>query len=374
MDPDPVSLTRKLISFNTMNPPGFERDCAEFLGELLEGGGYEVSYYEFEEGRTSLVARREGTGDKPPICFSGHLDTVPLGAAEWGVDPFAGEIVEGRLYGRGSSDMKGGVAAIVSAALTLPRKDKGRAGVTLVLTAGEEKGCEGASYMAGLRNALGEAGALIVGEPTSNYPVIGHKGVIGIEMETMGIAAHGSMPEQGDNAIYKAAEAVLKLRDYRFDIPPDPLLGSPTINVGTIRGGININSVPDRAVAGIDIRTIPGQGNGKILEGLQAYLGREAKLKCLLKAQSIFSDPEDEWVQEVFSICGSFLNEEIEPRGVSYFTDASVLKPALGDPPTVILGPGEPSMAHKSDEFCYVESIRRAAEMYLEIARNWCSL
>ncbi|MBW2000489.1 MAG: M20 family metallopeptidase, partial [Deltaproteobacteria bacterium] len=336
--------------------------------------GYEVSYYEFDETRTSLVAHREGKGSKPPICFSGHLDTVPLGAAKWSVDPFGGDIVGDRVYGRGSSDMKGGVAAMVSAALSLPPRERGQAGVTLILTAGEEKGCEGASYMAGLGGVLGEAGALVVGEPTSNYPVVGHKGAMAIEMETKGITAHGSMPEQGDNAIYKAAQAVLKLRDYRFDIPPHPLLGSPTINVGTIRGGININSVPDRALAGIDIRAIPGQDYGKILDELQAHLGPDAELRCFLKAPSIFSDPEDEWIQEVFNIGGSFLKEEIEPRGISYFTDASVLKPALGDPPTVILGPGEASMAHKSDEFCYVENIRIAAEIYLEIARRWCGL
>jgi len=367
-----ISLARKLVSFNTMNPPGSERDCARFLGALLAEGGYDVSYYEFEERRTSLVARREGVGDRPPICFSGHLDTVPLGAAEWGVDPFAGEIVEGRLYGRGSSDMKGGIAAMVSAALSLPARKNARAGMALVLTAGEEKGCEGASYLAEVENALGEAGALVVGEPTSNYPVIGHKGALALEMETRGITAHGSMPEQGDNAIYKAAEAVLKLRDYSFDIPPHSLLGSPTINVGTFKGGININSVPDRSVAGIDIRTIPGQDNEKVLEDLQSYLGQGVTLRCILKAGSIMSDPGDEWVQEVFGICKSFLKEEIAPKGISYFTDASVLKPALKDPPTVILGPGEPAMAHKSDEFCYTENIRVAAEVYLEIARRWC--
>ena len=112
-----LQLTRELLRFKTINPPGQERECAQYLGKLLEGGGFQTELHEFADARTSLIARYPGTADTPPICFTGHIDTVPLGAMPWTQDPFVGDISEGKLYGRGSSDMKSGVAAFVVAAL-----------------------------------------------------------------------------------------------------------------------------------------------------------------------------------------------------------------------------------------------------------------
>jgi succinyl-diaminopimelate desuccinylase len=151
-------------------------------------------------------------------------------------------------------------------------------------------------------------------------------------------------------------------------------LGSPTLNVGTIRSGININSVPDQALIGIDIRTIPEQNNKKVYEKLASCLGRELELKPLVDVEGIATDPVDEWVQEVFEITASFLKEQPGVLGGPYFTDASVLTPALGNPPTIILGPGDPEMAHKTDESCSISKIEEAVKVYLEIARKWCKL
>jgi len=369
-----IALTRKLLAFNTMNPPGQERDCAEYLGKLLEDGGFETDLYEFAEARTNLVARIQGNNDRAPICFTGHIDTIPLGAIRWTKDPLKGEVEGDRIYGRGAADMKGGVAAMVIAGLRVAELSKGRAGLSLVITAGEETGCEGAYFLASHESALGKAGAVVVGEPTSNFPVVGHKGALWIEARATGIAAHGSMPEKGINAIYKAAEAVKKLQDFDFDVAPHPLLGLPTLNVGTITGGININSVPDQALIGIDIRTIPGQSNKKVYEKLTSYLGQELEFSRLVDVRGIASDSENEWIQEVFEVMESFLEERPVARGVTYFTDASVLAPAFGNPPTIILGPGDPVMAHKTDECCEISKIEEAVEAYLEIARKWCGL
>ena len=368
------SLTRKLLGFDTMNPPGQERGCAEYLGRLLEDGGFDTHLYEFGEGRTNLVARIEGLKDMEPICFTGHMDTIPLGATRWTKDPLKGEIEGDRIYGRGAADMKGGVAAMVIAGLRVAELSKGRAGVTLVITAGEETGCEGAYFLASQGTALGKAGAIVVGEPTSNFPVVGHKGALWIEARATGMAAHGSMPEKGINAIYRAAHAVKKLQDFVFDVAPHQLLGLPTLNVGTIRGGININSVPDQALIGIDIRTIPDQSNREVYEKLTSYLGQELELNRLVDVGGIATDPQDEWIQEVFEVMEPFLKERPVARGVTYFTDASVLTPAFGNPPTVILGPGEPEMAHKADESCSISKIEEASEAYLEIARRWCGV
>ena len=367
-----LSLTRKLISFNTVNPPGQERDCAEYLASLLEDGGFKVTLYEFSERRTSLIAQIGSYGDKAPICFAGHMDTVPLGANRWEKDPFSGEVDGDKVFGRGSSDMKGGLAAMVVAALRLANIANRKAGITLVCTASEETGCQGAHHLARLGNALGEAGALLIGEPTSNYPLVGHKGALWLEVSTSGVTAHGSMPEQGENAIYKAAQVVTQLQAYKFDISPHPLLGAPTLNVGTISGGMNINSVPDRAVIGVDIRTIPDQRNRDIYENLQSYLGQEVKIERIVDAGSIISEPGHESVQEVFDIMEPFCRKRPVARGVTYFTDASVLTPAFGNPPTLILGPGEPAMAHKLDEFCYISKIEEAVEAYVKIGDKWC--
>src|SRR4051794_9768842 len=161
-----VELTRALVQIDTVNPRSPERPCAELLGKLLEDAGYAVALHEFAPGRASIVARRDGGG--APICFAGHIDTVPLGAASWRRDPFGGEVDAGKLYGRGSTDMKSGVAAMVEAALRLAQAPLRKAGLTLVIVAGEETGCEGATHLAKVPGALGRAGAMVVGEPTGN--------------------------------------------------------------------------------------------------------------------------------------------------------------------------------------------------------------
>jgi succinyl-diaminopimelate desuccinylase len=321
------------------------------------------------------VARIEGNNEKLPICLAGHLDTVPLGAVPWDKNPFTGETDGNKIYGRGSSDMKGGIAAIITAALRLSDNFKNSsAGLTLVIVAGEETGCHGSSHLASLGDALGKAGAVIVGEPTSNYPFIGNKATLWIEAITSGVAAHGATPEKGVNAIYKAAEVVTKLERFDFGVPAHPYLGKPTLNVGTVSGGLNFNSVPDKTSIGIDIRTIPGLTNRQILEKLQSYLGRDVELKRVMDISGMISDPQDDWIQQVFHIMERFLKKPPQPRAIKGFTDASILTPAFGNPPTIILGPGEPNMAHKTDEFCYISKIEEAVDAYMEIIKAWCNL
>ena len=368
---DAVELTRALIGFDTINPPGNERPCAEHLGHLLENAGFSNSYHEFEDRRTSLVARLGGSSEAAPLCFTGHIDTVPLGAAPWTVDPFAGEISDGKLYGRGSTDMKSGVAAFVIACLQMIEELSNGPGVVLVITAGEETGCEGAYHMAGLGNVLGEAGAIVVAEPTHNQPLIGHKGAIWLTARTTGVTAHGSMPEQGDNAVYKAARAISKLEDFDFNIARDPVLGKPTLNVGTVHGGQNVNSVPDGAEVGIDIRTTPGSDHDKIRSDLTSYLGEEVALEPFVNVGGVLTDAGNAWVQDVFNVMTDILGERPDANTAPYFTDAAALTPAYGGVPTVILGPGETAMAHQTDEYCRVDRINEAVEAYKQIALRW---
>ena len=366
-----LELTQALVRFDTINPPGNERLCAEHLGSILNDAGFAVSYHEFAETRTSLVARIGGDADAKPVCFTGHIDTVPLGAAPWSVDPFAADIADGKLYGRGTSDMKSGVAAFVVAAIRLARELETGPGMVLIITAGEETGCEGAYHLAGLGNVLGDAGAIVVAEPSSNLPFIGHKGALWLKAVANGLTAHGSMPELGINAIYKAARTISQLEDFDFNVARHPVLGKPTLNVGTVHGGMNINSVPDRAEVGIDIRTLPDQDHGDLCAHLSSYLGDDIAVEPIVDVGSVWTDPAEDWMLDVFDVMAEILGKMPEVCTATYFTDAAALTPAYGGPPTVILGPGEAAMAHQTDEYCVVDRIDQAVDAYVEIAKRW---
>ena len=144
---DAVSLTKSLLQFDTVNPPGRERDCAHMAAGLLEDWGYAAEFFEYEKDRTSVIARAGGKAGKDPICFTGHLDVVALGTRPWSRDPFAGETDGGKLFGRGSSDMKAGVAAMLLALKNLSKQVQKSNGAVVVLTAAEEGGCVGSAEL-----------------------------------------------------------------------------------------------------------------------------------------------------------------------------------------------------------------------------------
>ena len=371
---DPRRLTRELLAFNTINPPGQERACAHHLGAILEAAGYAVEYHEFADTRTSLIARIGGGTGKPPICFTGHIDVVPLGAKRWAHDPFAGETDGDRLYGRGSTDMKSGIACFIAMAVELAPHLARSPGLVLVITAGEEVGCEGAKYLAA-RGVLGRAGAVVVAEPTSNYPYIGHKGLAWFEVETTGVTAHGSMPDLGDNAIVKMARVIDDLQHYHFEVDSHPVMGKPTLNVGTIRGGLNTNSVPDEARITVDTRTVPGIDHGHLCGSLAALLApRGARVRPLVDTPALYTDPSDAWVQEVYAACTPYLDAPPQPRTITFSTDGADLGRGFGGPPTVIVGPGEPQLAHQTDEWCSMERMAQSVDLFTTLARRWCAI
>ena len=369
---DAVALTRELLSFDTINPPGREQDCARHAGRLLEDWGFRVQYHEYEAGRTSVVARAGGTEGGAPLCLTGHLDTVALGARQWSKDPFSGETDGDRLYGRGSSDMKAGVAAILLAVRSFASRLAGTPGVTVVLTAAEEGGCIGSQELAKTA-LLGRAGALVVGEPTANYPYVGHKGSIKFHARFRGVSAHGSMPELGVNAIYKAARAVAKLEAFDFRAKRHAVMGAPTMNVGTMAGGSGVNMVPDTAAIGVDIRTVPGMDHAALLARLRETLGEDAEMDVFSNLPPVWTPPEQEWIERVFAICRAH-GTRPEAKTATYMTDAANLLKVYAGAPTVVLGPGQPELAHQTDEWCSQERIREAVALYEAIIRDWCRL
>src|SRR5258706_6310535 len=349
---DPRSLTRELLAYNTINPPRMERACARHLGEILERAGFRLAYHEFADARTSLIATIGGGAAKAPICFTGHIDTLPLGAARWTRDAFAGETDGDRLFGRGSTDMKSGIAAIVAAALELAPRLASSAGVTIVLTAGEEIGCEGARFLAD-QSLLDRAGAIVVAQPTANYPYIGHKGLAWFEIETLRLTAHGSMPELGENAILKIAKVIGELQHFRFPVASHPVIGEPTLNVGTICGGLNTNSVPDEARITVDTRTVPGIDHGPLAHAPETLLAPHgARVRKIVDTASLYTDPQNEWVQQVFETCAPFLGARPAPKTITFSTDGADLKRGYVGPPRGVFGPRRPRVPPQTCRGC----------------------
>lgn len=370
---DPVALARDLVRFDTISPPGTEEACAAHLAALLREAGLAVAEHAFAPGRVSLIARLAGTDAAlAPLVFTGHLDTVPLGSAPWSVDP-RGEIRDGRLYGRGASDMKAGVAAFVAAvtdrACAAPAPTRG---ITLVLTAGEETGCRGAADLA-RQGLMGEASGLVVAEPTANRLALAHKGALHLRGRTRGATAHGSMPDLGDNAVLKATRAVEALRGFAIERPAHPLLGTPTLAVTSLHGGEAVNVIPDSCTLTLDLRTLPGQDHAATLARLQEAMGPEVALDPpLADLPAVGTDPSDPFATAAARIVREVLPGAGEVIGMPYFTDGSVLQGALGGCPTVILGPGEPGQAHQTDEWCATDAIATAHRIYAALIRDWC--
>ena len=365
-----VAIAQSLIRQNTINPPGNEAIAAVYLGRILENAGFQVIFYKVSDTRSCLAAELPGTSDDAPLVLSGHLDTVPLGETPWRSDPFGADISDGKLYGRGSTDMKGGVGAIVAAALEVARHPARRA-LKLLFTSGEETGCEGALHLSEIA-ALGRASALLIAEPTSNQPLIGHRGALWLELSVKGRAAHGSMPELGDNAVIGAARSIIGLEEFCDGMAPHPYLGAPTLSVGYFKGGANINVVPDLAEFGIDIRTIPQQSHDKICADIQAGHA-QVHIKRVADLPPVFTPADEPWIESVFSAVEHVTGKGHQPKTAPYFTDASILGPAYDNPPIVILGPGDMAQAHVCDEYCLVSRIEQAQSIFARVAADWCA-
>ncbi len=362
---DVISLTQKLIQFNTVNPPGNEKEIAEFCGEWLRERGFSVNYYQYAENRLGVVAEAGIDEHTPPVVLSGHLDTVPLGDKEWSVDPFGGEIRGGKLYGRGSCDMKGGVAAIMTAAVKALNSSVATSGVRLILSASEEDGCKGAAFLARTVD-LGKARGLVIAEPTDNLPVCAHKGALYMWVKAKGVTVHSSMPERGVNAIYKVARAITKIEKFSFKTEKDPVLGMPSINVGVVKGGQNINSVPDQAQFSIDVRSTTRVKHEAVVNELKNLLGDDLTLEPFVNCKPVYTDVKHPFVSLADAACGVNRNSGEIPDSLPYATDAAFLQDYY-DAPTVILGPGEAHMAHQTDEYCALQSIEDAVEIYTKI-------
>ena len=361
-----VALAAELIRVRTAG--ACEAAAADVIEPLLKAAGFSIRRSELAPGRHTLDALLPGHHDRPLVA-TGHLDTVPVPDEAWEQDPFGGAVTNGLLHGRGAVDTKGGVAALVVAAIRFAATGSPR-GLRLLLTAGEETGCLGATAhlaQVGVRDAR----ALLVAEPTGCEPLIGHKGVVWLRVTAKGRAAHASRPELGDNAVDKLVRALARLGPDLDLGPSHSLIGGPSWSLGTIRGGHQTNLIPDTAEATIDVRIAPGLGTDRVVAAVRDQLADGVEVDVLRALPGVSTDPADSFA--------SFVAEAVRKHGgqgvfggASYFTDASVLAPALGDPPVVICGPGDPALAHARNERCSLEQLERAASIYLDVfAGDW---
>jgi succinyl-diaminopimelate desuccinylase len=350
--PAALELAQDLVRLDTA--AGREEQAIDLVAGILDGAGFELTRVPWQPSRPNLVARWRGGG---PLTLAAHLDTVPFDAQGWTVDPLGGDIIDGRLYGRGSSDMKAGAAAMVRAALDAAAD--GAAPFTLVFTSAEETGCEGARAVAA-SGLLDPAPTLIIGEATGNDVFFGHKGATWLELVVTGRSAHGSRPELGDNAVHRLADAIAAARD-RPAAPPHPVLGPLTTNVGTISGGQQTNLVPDRASLTIDVRTVPGQDAGDIASLLTSASGGE--VHSILDVPAVWTDPGSALSARVAETVEAITGRRSRPAAVAYFTDGAVLADVAA-PSAYIIGPGDIDQPHTSDEWCAVERIEEAIAIY----------
>lgn len=372
-----VALAADLVRTPTVNPPGDEGRLVAHLSALLGAAGFATMPLEHGDGRASLLATLGEEGGRAPLILSGHLDTVPVGGVPWADDPFGAVIRDGRLIGRGTTDMKGGVAAMVIAATRLAAAARDGAPLlgrlVLALSADEEVGTMGARALAA-HPAFPRAGTLIVGEPTGLRPGIAEKGALWLEVRFGGRAAHGAYAHEGASAIAGLIAAMPEVVAVVEPLPPHALLGPTTANIAMIGGGSAPNMVADRAWAKVDVRSAPGVSHAAVLDAMRDALaaarlpaGVSAEIVVVSDRRSFETAPEAPIVAAATRALTAAGVRDTQPIGLSYYTDAAELLEA-GDHATLILGPGVPGMAHQVDEYVPLDDLVRGTDAYEALA------
>src|SRR4030065_794777 len=265
-----VDLTIQLVQTSTENPPGNEKVAAQFLKPLLSQMGFKIKTVLSPKGRSNLIAeKRWGKGGRT-LIFNGHLDVVPAGdPSQWKYPPFQGKLSKGRIYGRGASDMKSGIASFIHALSMIDRSKihLHQGAVILHLVSDEEShGRQGMGFLTQKGGIHGDA--TLVGEPTDLHPVIAQKGALWLKISTLGKSAHSARPHLGVNAIEKMMKLIHQINLISLE-KEHPLLGKPTLNVGTIRGGTQINLVPDCCEIELDRRILPSEKKEEIVKEIK---------------------------------------------------------------------------------------------------------
>jgi succinyl-diaminopimelate desuccinylase len=359
---------KKLIQAETTAEKG-ELTAARIIAAELSKSGIDSHIDSWDQTRANITAHIKSVNLKPALLFVCHLDVVGPGETTWSHPPFTAVESDGKIYGRGSADMKGGVAAIVTAIRQVVDAGTGLQGdIILLCAAGEETDSCGAKRFTQDCKWLDKLAGVVIPEPTDFAVVTAHRGMAWLKVVTKGKAAHSSAPELGINAINSMKTFLNELDKYRFDIPAHPLLGSCSMSVNTISGGKAMNVVPDQCTVGIDIRTLPSQNHESIINDFKQIFIRlkqqnptfNAEVSVERAVEAIETDPQSSFVREFCSVIGAN-----ETKAVGFTTDAPHLRP-LGAP-IVIFGPGKPELCHKPDEYIDISDVEKAVEHYKKI-------
>jgi acetylornithine deacetylase/succinyl-diaminopimelate desuccinylase-like protein len=365
---DTAKLLSELIALPSVNPAFLpegdaragEQRVSDFLAATAALAGLDIEFEKVLPGRVNFIARLTPQNKVARrILLAPHLDTVPPATEKQLMPQKKGD----RLFGRGACDTKGSVAAMLSAVCALA-KSRNRPRETEIIFVGlvdEEAGQAGSRALA--KSSL-KADLAIVGEPTSLRVVTAHKGNVWFQLETRGRSAHGSRPELGHNAIQDMARIVNAIEtDYAAFLRKrrHPLLGFPTVNVGTIRGGTQPNIVPDSCIISVDRRTLPGETEAGVTRELMNFLKSKKLHATFTTGRQAPCRPME--TDARLPVVRQFLQSIGQRKlfGVNYFCDAAIL--AEGGIPSVVFGPGDIAYAHTPDEWIPLDSLERAKEM-----------
>jgi len=359
-----LELLKEVVQTNTVL--GNEKVLADKLEKLLKKYDFKTEKVEYAEGRSQLIVTYKGKNEGPVLGFSGHLDVVPVGEVDWEEDPFGAVEKDGKLYGRGSCDMKSGLISALVALIRLKESNTEINGtIKFLITAGEETSSVGADQLVELGYA-DDVDALIINEPTDLKVGIAHKGDLWPKITSYGKTSHGSMPEQGVNAINQLIRVINQFnQDERFDFTSviDDFVGNSTSSLNIFQGGKGTNVVPDRASIEIDIRTLFSQDHEKIKADIADFLEEikskeenfDYDLEFINDLVAIKTDSEDSFTQLVQQAAEETLGSKVELFAPSYYTDGSKFVLSEKEFPIIIIGPGLPEYAHQPNEYVEVE-------------------
>jgi acetylornithine deacetylase len=358
--PSLSELTSELVAIDSVNPalvPGGagEREIAFFVADWCAKHGLDVEM--LGDDRPSVVATRRGSGGGRSLLLNGHLDTVGVAGME---KPFSPRVEDGRLYGRGAYDMKGALAAILLAATEATGL---RGDVIVTLVADEELASIGTEAVV----ERVQADAAIVVEPTELRVAIAHRGFVGFELETTGVAAHGSRPDLGVDAIANMGPILVALTELEQRLetgPHDPLVGRGSVHASLIVGGQELSSFPASCVVTGERRTLPGETVAQVEQELRAIAG-DAALRIIASREPLAPQPDHPFVELVGRVV-----EAGEYVGALFWTDAALIADA--GVPTVLFGPSGEG-AHAAVEWVDLASLERVREVVGRVAAEWCA-
>lgn len=361
MDPC-ILLLQQLVAIDSVNPslvPGAagEAAIAEAIATHMRSIGLDVHVQEAAPGRPNVIGVLEGPEPGPSLMFCGHIDTVGV---EGMTAPFDPVIRDGRLYGRGSQDMKGGVAAMIDAA-RLARERGFRAGTLIVAAVADE---EYASLGADALVTKWRADAAVVTEPTDLQIGVCHKGFAWFEIETRGHAAHGSRPRDGRDAIVRMGRVLHELEQLDRELqarPPHALMGTASLHASIIEGGRELSSYPDQCRLQLERRTVTGESADAALHEIEAILarlrGRDPEFEAAVRltfARPPYEAPPDNELAQALERAAASSGFRTNAVGVSFWTDAAVLG-GVGTP-TVLFGPGGAGL-HSTEEYVLIDDV-----------------